>query len=859
MASKSSELPEGELIKLIYRHLKENGHKKAANVLRKDAPQVKTKSVKVSLNDLFKKWMSENNPQGTHAGIEQTKSSGSKSKKATSVKRNTATGSKKKLQMTAGSGNQKKKRTKKKEDSSPAQGQTDLTPKSPTAEDDSDSDSSLDVEKWKRLAFELSDVDIAKLDPLTPSNSTGKKRKPAQAKKETSKDVNAKPSAKKTRAKTSISPSKTKKTDKPSKPRSKKTSTTVTADKVKTPSKNTKDKSNLLEMDISNSLSEQAVIPKADGLSGNDSIKHKKKKLKNSEKQCESNNTETGTHSLVIEKPDNKPSEPKLNKTTSKKGKSKINKSLEPVNMDTPSKGVETPVKKVKLKKSVKAVEDLDTPPNQLDTGVNGKEVDQISDSRLVKTPSKKDKSKRKKSLEAGNVDTPSKGAGAEMTSINSESKKSKKTNGLPNGKPVETPVKKIKFKKSGEAVEAADLDTPIQADTGVDSSSTIVNQSEKNNEFSDSTLVKTPSKKAKSKKSAKPVESGEVNTPSAEADAMVNSRLLSSDQSDQDKASGDKTPSKKTKSKKDKKPVELNTPSGEDEAEEVSSLSKSDQLQSPSNKPVSKKAKLSIVDPGAEEKLSKKEKAKKTDSTSELNQSETPSKIKELHTDHTHPEKVTPAVTPSKSPKHLTSNNLSEAPISETPVKKSKTKKSPELNQAVTPSNEASLDTEEADKTKSSSKKRKSKKLNNEVQSDETSSGIINQNTASEEMSCPDTQHQHKEKKRKRKDEEGTVSVNIQEESPEPKKSKKDKKKKKERHESQVEEVAPTPEQPEQTADSLASNPERKKKKKKKDKDREKSLLSSPTSEEEPPKKKKKSSKEKEDHITDVTQEGHI
>ncbi|XP_055015075.1 LOW QUALITY PROTEIN: nucleolar and coiled-body phosphoprotein 1-like [Boleophthalmus pectinirostris] len=171
-----------ELITLIYRHLKEHGFHTAAEELQKHSLQVSTHSTaqvttceqalcKVSeaptsttLQDVYSSWL---------------KSSKRKTKSATS-KRSAPD----KKQTTPNKANPQKKKTGKttKQAGSPNKKQKNgdgnaaeklvksSTSKGPKKEDegreDSDSDSSLDVEKWKRLVEQMTDADLAKVEAL---------------------------------------------------------------------------------------------------------------------------------------------------------------------------------------------------------------------------------------------------------------------------------------------------------------------------------------------------------------------------------------------------------------------------------------------------------------------------------------------------------------------------------------------------------------------------------------------------------------------------------------------------------------------------------------------------------------------
>ncbi|XP_052010387.1 treacle protein isoform X3 [Xyrauchen texanus] len=229
MTSKLTDAPQDELINLIYRHLKDNGYRKAANVLRKHAPQVhvETKEVQASLGEIFKKWarnedLDDEDVPSLPSGI-QTPELKSPAKIKTDPlavrkshkKHNTAgnMASSKVLspqkpddtnrkKTSRGSPSKSQKQKKKEMAMIPRKGKTftseDGASKSQTVssaavndsdsdsetsldvekwrtrvtqlsvkDSDSDSETSLDVEKWRTLVTQLSDADIVKMNVLS--------------------------------------------------------------------------------------------------------------------------------------------------------------------------------------------------------------------------------------------------------------------------------------------------------------------------------------------------------------------------------------------------------------------------------------------------------------------------------------------------------------------------------------------------------------------------------------------------------------------------------------------------------------------------------------------------------------------
>ncbi|XP_034163480.2 muscle M-line assembly protein unc-89 [Pangasianodon hypophthalmus] len=468
MTSKDTGASEHALIELIYQHLKENGYKKAASALKKHAPQVETTNVKVSLDDIFKKWVSEEREKKSDEGKDPQTSSES----ATNAAHNTSPEKKVKSQKPAAARNQKRKRTETKthKSSSAAEGQTtEHSSTSPTTREDSDSDSSLDVEKWKKLAVQLSDADIAKMDAFTNfSTSTAKstkKRKPAERKKKQAQTIgNGKRSPKKTKDKTATSPTKTDKIRTPLKPTA---FSICESDKDKTPSnKDVLAEPNVKspESKMATSLSDQAVTPKtgvSNGLSESAQIKVKSKKTHS---LSEPHNIETPRKMAETEKPDDI-SEPKP---------------------------TDTPCKKTKSKKDVKVTKSgsLETPSRVTDPEVA------IQKSQC-------------------GLDT------AEL----SESNSSKQSECVLHSQTSETKAKKDKSKKV-KIVGSVGVDTSIQTDTE-DATGSLTSDQSKINQVSDLNPAETPSKKAKSKKSKKskePQEPGDVAVPSGEWEIEVHS-----------------------------------------------------------------------------------------------------------------------------------------------------------------------------------------------------------------------------------------------------------------------------------------------------------------------------------------------
>ncbi|XP_061690681.1 ribosomal RNA processing protein 1 homolog B [Syngnathoides biaculeatus] len=168
-----------ELIVLIFRYLKENGFHSAAEELLRHSPQESVEGAKEltsSLAEIYSSWLKFSKKKyssSNRGGSTQVKAASKKdSKPAKKV--------------------QKRKSVKPKRESKDSKLSGAVTPakklkqehKAVAVDDgDSDSDSSLDVEKWRRMLVQMTEVDIAKidtinaLDPFTPKPAKKRVRK----------------------------------------------------------------------------------------------------------------------------------------------------------------------------------------------------------------------------------------------------------------------------------------------------------------------------------------------------------------------------------------------------------------------------------------------------------------------------------------------------------------------------------------------------------------------------------------------------------------------------------------------------------------------------------------------------------
>nr|XP_055034805.1 glutamic acid-rich protein isoform X1 [Misgurnus anguillicaudatus] len=430
------------LIILIYRYLKDNGYKKVATALRKHAPQIDIapcidcsaiveteEEVKVSLSEIFKSWSREqkrHKKAGNHlTGARKNDASESSDDpseppdvqtpelspaivNAQSPKKPVKTN----IRKTSASKKQMKKETVTKSRKRKKECSAFITP-----ENDSDSDSSLDVDKWTKLLTQLSDSDIAKMEVLsnfvetpvsTPVTSAkkGRKTKQTKPKKETNsaKNEKSKTAAKKTKAKTDHIPVRTD-TAKTSK------KSAAISEGVKTPSKKARCHHETSDLNMAetpkttkakvqkhkpsenqtNGLMKtyKMAIPSkgtvAVGLSDSENVKTPKKvKVKSSHSLSE----QVENHAKAVAEND---SETSSSQTLSKKAQKKIEMLSESTNFKTPSEQPNNSLSgtKVKKKKNSSKLAEADCE----DTDVKIDNTHLVSDQS--ETPSKKVKNKK--------------------------------------------------------------------------------------------------------------------------------------------------------------------------------------------------------------------------------------------------------------------------------------------------------------------------------------------------------------------------------------------------------------------------------------------------------------------------------
>ncbi|XP_023183960.1 nucleolar and coiled-body phosphoprotein 1-like isoform X1 [Xiphophorus maculatus] len=176
-----------ELNQLIYRHLKEHGFLSAAEELQRHSPQVNTvltdimveSKPSVSLLDIYKSWLK--NPKKKRCPKSEKCSKSGEQK--TPSKAKTASTRKKTDKPAKIPASPKKSvpAKRKKSDEKPSQSVKAKKSKPNTMEkasgDESDSDSSLDIEKWKKLLDQLTEVDVAKMETINALASESQPKK----------------------------------------------------------------------------------------------------------------------------------------------------------------------------------------------------------------------------------------------------------------------------------------------------------------------------------------------------------------------------------------------------------------------------------------------------------------------------------------------------------------------------------------------------------------------------------------------------------------------------------------------------------------------------------------------------------
>uniref|UniRef100_A0A096LPP6 Uncharacterized protein n=1 Tax=Poecilia formosa TaxID=48698 RepID=A0A096LPP6_POEFO len=171
-----------ELNQLIYRHLKEHGFLSAAEELQRHSPQVNTvhtdtlgdSNPSVSLLDIYKSWLKDSKKKRRRKSEKCSKSgegkTPSKAKAASPRKKTDKPAKIPASPKKSVPGDEKPSQSVKAKKSKP-------NPTEKAASDGSDSDSSLDIEKWKKVLDQLTEADIAKMETINALTSESQPKK----------------------------------------------------------------------------------------------------------------------------------------------------------------------------------------------------------------------------------------------------------------------------------------------------------------------------------------------------------------------------------------------------------------------------------------------------------------------------------------------------------------------------------------------------------------------------------------------------------------------------------------------------------------------------------------------------------
>ncbi|KAM4585788.1 uncharacterized protein V3H82_004779 [Fundulus diaphanus] len=179
-----------DLNQLIYRHLKEHGFVSAAEELLRHSPQGET-GPSVSLLDIYNSWLKHPKKKGRNSAKCSKSGKGkssAKAKSATPKKKTEKTIKNLSLPQSSPKKSvpvKRKKADEKAGQSVPKAKKSKLNTTETAAAavgDGSDSDSSLDVEKWKKLLYQFTEADVAKLETInalaSPEPNKRRVRKP---------------------------------------------------------------------------------------------------------------------------------------------------------------------------------------------------------------------------------------------------------------------------------------------------------------------------------------------------------------------------------------------------------------------------------------------------------------------------------------------------------------------------------------------------------------------------------------------------------------------------------------------------------------------------------------------------------
>ncbi|XP_021168041.2 DNA ligase 1 [Fundulus heteroclitus] len=173
------------LNQLIYRHLKEHGFVSAAEELQRHSPQGET-GPSVSLLDIYNSWLKDPKRKGRNSSKCSKPGKGkssAKAKSATPKKKTEKTVKNLSLPQSSPKKSvpvKRKKADEKAGQSVPKAKKSKLNTTETAAAavgDGSDSDSSLDVEKWKKLLYQFTEADVAKLETIDALTAPEPKKK----------------------------------------------------------------------------------------------------------------------------------------------------------------------------------------------------------------------------------------------------------------------------------------------------------------------------------------------------------------------------------------------------------------------------------------------------------------------------------------------------------------------------------------------------------------------------------------------------------------------------------------------------------------------------------------------------------
>ncbi|KAK7140900.1 hypothetical protein R3I93_015138 [Phoxinus phoxinus] len=765
MTSNITDATQDELINLIYHHLKDNGYQKAAHVLKKHAPKVEDEEVKVSLSEIFQKWASSDDgdvppvPSGVEtpelqspAKTQRGSSTGSKSKitaPSAGLNPNKPVGN----ITTSGTAGTSTKQKTNEPGTKPRKRKNEDVLVPPSAADpgnDSDSDSSLDVDKWRKLLSEFSDVDRQKMDVLSildesfgtiPERSRARRKPRAKKKKEESQD-------KKGKSDTPANEATAKSND-----------ISVTTDASKTSSEKLKDEDAKVKKKTGNKKNSSISAPDVVETPKRAKAKTTQDEADKAQEHHEANGLLKGTKEVGV-------SDSEAIRTPKRvhfQPCNSFSQQIEENACKDNGTSETTQSKKTKKKKGLSEASDVETdnsPSNiqevkKASVETHCEETNPTTDQSV--TPSKKVKNKKSKSVaEPVPDETLSKKGKAKKTQVPSEidqettsesvnpdssskKAKSKASESLLETIESEIPSKKAKSKASESVLETIESEIPSKKAKSKASESLL-----------ETIESEIPSKKAKSKASESLLETIESEIPSKKAKSKASESLLETLESE--------IPSKKAKSKASEsvlETIESEKPSKKAKIKASESVLETIESEKPSKK-AKIKASESVLETIESEKPSKKAKSKASESVLETIESEKPSKKAKIKASESVLETIE-SEKPSKKAKSKASESVLETIESEIPSKKAKAVKEP--GEVETSNKKPKIVPSDALKKKKSKMAADGVEIQHDVPSEtpvksrqspnDVADGLGNEETASQELNTPS------KKKKKHKMEE--------------------------------------------------------------------------------------------------------